>query len=656
MSPASNRGRPFPLVREGGRLEVPGPLEAEHHDVSIPALFARIVELRPEREALVCDGERLTYAALDARSNRLAARLRQAGVRPGDRVGVSLDRSVDLVVTMLAALKAGASYVPLDASYPEERLAFMRRDAGVRALVAARAADARLAAGERVRVVALAEERAMIDALPDKAPEGAAWPESEAYVVYTSGSTGTPKGISIPHRALVRLARDPGYARLGPADRVAQMANTSFDAAAFEIWGALLNGAALVMIGRDVSLRPASLAAALRAEGVTAAFLTTALLNAVSRAAPDAFAGLGFLGFGGEAADPVAVRRILVAGAPERLVHFYGPAENATFATWHAVESVAHGAATVPIGRAVADTRALVLDEEMRPVADGEAGELCLGGARLSHGYLGRAGLTAERFVPDPFSGEPGARLYRTGDQVRLGAAGDLEFVGRLDGQVKVRGFRIELEEVAAVLERHPAVTGAVAHVREDAPGDRRLVAYVVIRGDERREAAVGSRVRAWLKTQLPHFMVPSAVVVLDAFPLTPNGKVDRRALPAPQARADGVAPRTETEVALAAIWAEVLRLERVYADDDFFELGGHSLLATQMATRLTEAFRVELPLERIFGARTVAVLAEAVDAAREAGREAAMLALLDDLEELTDEEVAMLLSAESAGRHGAMA
>ncbi|HEU4455528.1 MAG TPA: non-ribosomal peptide synthetase, partial [Longimicrobium sp.] len=586
----TNRARPFHLFREAGRLEGLGVAEGEH-DLSVAELFARVVDLRPEREALVCDGERLTYAALDARANRLARRLAEVGVRPGDRVGVSLERSAELVASMLAVLKAGASYVPLDSSYPAERLAFMRRDAGVRALVVARAADAELAADERVRVVALAEERAAIDALPDEAPGARAWPESEAYVVYTSGSTGAPKGIAIPQHAIARLARDPGYARLGPADRVAQMANTSFDAAAFEIWGALLNGATLVMIGRDVSLHPAALAAALRAEGVTAAFLTTALLNAVSRTVPDAFAGLGFLGFGGEAADPAAVRRILVAGAPERLIHFYGPAENTTFATWHAVESVAHGAVTVPIGGAVSGTTVHVLDAEMRPVPDGAAGELCLGGVRLAHGYVARPGMTAERFVPDAFSGVPGARLYRTGDQVRRNARGELEFVGRLDGQVKVRGFRIELEEVAAVLERHPAVTGAVAHVREDAPGDRRLVAYVVARAEEADDASLGTRVRGWLKSQLPHFMVPSAVVVMEAFPLTPNGKVDRRALPAPEwTREDTyVAPRTETEATLAAIFAEVLGIERVGVDDDFFHMGGHSLLATQVVSRVRQ-------------------------------------------------------------------
>ncbi|HEU0053852.1 MAG TPA: AMP-binding protein, partial [Longimicrobium sp.] len=428
------------------------------------------------------------------------------------------------------------------------------------------------------------------------------------------------KGSAITHRGIARLARGADYLRLGPGHRVAQLSNTSFDAATWEIWGAWLSGAALVALPRELLLDPAALAEAVREWRLTTLFLTTAVFNAVAAARPDAFAPLAHLLFGGEAADPAAARRALEGGASRRLLHMYGPSESATYATWHPVTAVDEGAATVPIGRPVAHTSAHVLDEEMRPVADGGSGELYLGGEGLAHGYIGRPALTAERFVPDPFSRHAGDRLYRTGDLVRRNPRGELEFAGRLDGQVKLRGLRVELGEIEAALCRHPAIAQAVVLLREDAPGDRRLAAYAVAHAGAGVDAA---EVRDWLKARLPGFMVPAAVVALDAFPLTPNGKVDRRALPAPslEGRAEGAAPATETERALAAVWAEVLRVERVYADDDFFDLGGQSLLASQVTARVREALGVELPLRALFQAPTLAALAAAVDAARGEGR-----------------------------------
>jgi len=663
----------------GSRLHgdgLDGP-DAFAREASLPALFAEVVRARPHAEAVAWAGERLSYAELDARANRLARHLQGAGVRPGERVGLSLERSAELVTAMLAVLKAGASYVPLDPAYPAERRAFMRRDAGLAALLVARAADAGVEADERVRVVALDEARDAVAARPDEAPEAASFGGSEAYVVYTSGSTGTPKGIACTHRGVARLARGADYVRLGPGDRVAQLSNTSFDAATFEVWGALLSGATLVGVGREVSLDPAALAEAIRAEGVTTLFLTTALFNLVARAEPAAFAPLSHLLFGGEAVDPEAVRRVLAAGAPGRLLHVYGPTESTTFATWHRVDEVPAGASTVPIGRALAHTTAHVVGGEMK--VDGELrpaveGELYLGGDGVAHGYVGRPGLTAERFVPDPFSAVPGGRLYRTGDRVRWKECGSaevrecgsalasheserthalmhsrtavLEFVGRIDAQVKLRGWRVEPGEVEAALRRHAGVADALALVREDAPGEPRLVAYAVPRQGSSLDEDAGAALRAWLAERLPEYLVPAAVVTLDAFPLNPNGKVDRRALPAPSfaGRAEGVAPRTETEAALAEVWAEVLRVERVYADDAFFELGGQSLLAAQVAARVRGRLGVELPLRRVFEEPTLAHLAAAVDAEREA----ALLRMLDDLEGLTDEEVAALL--EKAG------
>ncbi|HEX9939784.1 MAG TPA: non-ribosomal peptide synthetase [Longimicrobium sp.] len=639
MDPTSARSR-LPLPDAPGGEAPHG--RAFRRDASLPALFGEVARARPHATAVVWGGERLSYGELDARANRLARHLRAAGVRAGGRVGLSLERGAALVTAMLAVVKAGASYVPLDPAYPAERRTFMRRDAGLAAIVCARRADAGVEAGEQVRVVALDDEAAAIAAHPAEAPVAAAFGGSEAYVVYTSGSTGTPKGTAITHRAVARLVRGTDYVRLEPGHRVAQLSNTSFDAATFEVWGALLSGATLVGVAREVSLDSAALAAAVREQGLTTVFLTTALFNAVARAEPAAFAPLEHLLFGGEAVDPGAVRRVLAAGAPRRLLHVYGPTESTTFATWHPVADVPEGAATVPIGRALAHTTAHVLDGGMRPAAEGE---LYLGGDGLAHGYVGRPALTAERFVPDPFS--EGARLYRTGDSVRLNERGEIEFVGRLDAQVKLRGMRIEPGEIEAALRGHPRVADAVAMVRDDAPGEPRLVAYVVPPHGAQVDAGAGAELRAWLAERLPDYLVPAAVVPLERFPLNPNGKVDRRALPAPAAarRADGVAPRTDTEVALAAVWAEVLRVEPVFADDDFYALGGQSLLAAQVTARVRDRVGVELPLRRLFEAPTLAALAAVVDEEREA----AFLRMLDDLEGLSDEEVAALLEAESA-------
>jgi amino acid adenylation domain-containing protein len=639
MDPTSARSR-LPLPDAPGGEAPHG--RAFRRDAPLPALFGEVARAHPHATAVVWGGERLSYGELDARANRLARHLRAAGVRAGGRVGLSLERGAALVTAMLAVVKAGASYVPLDPAYPAERRAFMCRDAGLAAIVCARRADAGVEAGEQVRVVALDDEAAAIAAHPAEAPVAAAFGGSEAYVVYTSGSTGTPKGTAITHRAVARLVRGTDYVRLEPGHRVAQLSNTSFDAATFEVWGTLLSGATLVGVAREVSLDPAALAAAVREQGLTTVFLTTALFNAVARGEPAAFAPVEHLLFGGEAVDPGAVRRVLAAGAPRRLLHVYGPTESTTFATWHPVADVPEGAATVPIGRALAHTTAHVLDGEMRPAGEGE---LYLGGDGLAHGYVGRPALTAERFVPDPFA--QGARLYRTGDRVRLNERGEIEFVGRLDAQVKLRGMRIEPGEIEAALRGHPRVADAVAMVRDDAPGEPRLVAYVVPPHGAQVDAGAGAELRAWLAERLPDYLVPAAVVPLERFPLNPNGKVDRPALPAPAAarRADGVAPRTDTEVALAAVWAEVLRVEPVFADDDFYALGGQSLLAAQVTARVRDRLGVELPLRRLFEAPTLAALAAVVDEEREA----AFLRMLDDLEGLSDEEVAALLEAESA-------
>ena len=465
-------------------------------------LVAEHAARAPDRLAVVYDGhaDALTYGELAARAHRLAHHLRDtaggAGIRPGDLVGIYLERSPDLIVAMLAVLVAGAGYVPLDTTYPERRVAFMIDDTRMRAIVTTTALAARLSAAPCaiVRLDAAADAAAIV-ARPTSAPPVAQRPGDAAYIIYTSGSTGTPKGVVVDHRAINRLVRDTDYIALGPGDRVAQASNASFDAATFEIWGALANGATLVGIPREILLEPIELAACLRRHRVGALFVTTSLFNQIARAQPDAFATLDHLLFGGEAVDVAAVRLVCERGAPRRLLHVYGPTESTTFATWHLVTDVVADATTIPIGLPLANTTAFVLDRHRAPVPLGAPGELYLGGDGLAHGYLRRDELTRERFVDSPFG--PG-RLYRTGDLVRRRLAdGAIEFLGRVDQQIKLRGFRIELGEVEAVLRGHGGVQDAVVALRQDPPGDKRLVGYLVP-SDAAYEVAIEEHHASW--------------------------------------------------------------------------------------------------------------------------------------------------------------
>jgi amino acid adenylation domain-containing protein len=582
-------------------------------DAGIPALFEAHAARTPDAPAALFHDASLTYGELNQRANRLAHHLVRAGVGPEARVGICLERGAEMVVAMLAVLKAGAAYVPLEPDYPAERLAFMLADAGVEVLVTQDSLRGALPAAEGVRMVRVDGDAARIAEERAENPAIETGPRSLAHVIYTSGSTGTPKGVGIEHRGVVRLVVETDYLRIGPDDRVGQASTPVFDAATFEVWGALLNGAALVGIPRDVVLAPERLEAAVRDGGITVLMLTTALFNQVARERPAAFNGLRAVLFGGEAADAAAARAVLAAGGPERMVNAYGPTENTTFSTTWRVRDVAEEATALSIGRPVANSSAFVLGGGLEPLPVGLPGELYVGGHGVARGYLGRPALTAERFVPDPFSAAPGARMYRTGDRARWRADGTLEFLGRLDGQVKIRGFRIEIGEIEAALRRHPGVTDCVVVARADADGGLRLVAYVAGEGD-------AEAFRAHLRRTLPDFMVPGAFVTLDRLPLNTNGKVDRRALPEPDpAAAEHVAPRTQTEEVLAGIWAEVLGLERVSADGDFFLLGGHSLLATRVISRVRAAFGVQPTVRTLFEAPTLAQLAEAIEGLRRA-------------------------------------
>ncbi|HEV3050920.1 MAG TPA: amino acid adenylation domain-containing protein, partial [Longimicrobium sp.] len=505
------------------------------------------------------------------------------GVGPESRVGLRLERSVANVVATLGVLKAGGCCVPVDMSYPLERMALMLADSAVRILLS----DADVDAPDLhlIRVDQVAE---LLAAGPDHTPSANASAGNLAYVFYTSGSTGRPKGVMMAHREVVQYAAClPQTMPIGPGDRVAQASNASFDAAVFEIWGALLNGATLVGIDRDVLFSAPLLGQALREQGITHLYQTAALFNQHVREQVDVYASLRQLVFGAEAVGTEGVRAMLRSGKPARVLHEYGPTEATVWCTLDVVEEVEEGAATVPIGRPIPNARAYVLDPAGEPLPVGVPGELCIGGDGVVRGDLGRPGLTAERFVPDPFATEPGGRMYRTGDRARWKADGKLEFMGRLDDQVKIRGFRIEPGEVEAAMAAYPGVREARVMMREDQPGDKRLVAYVVgdVEVDEFREH---------LRQSLPEYMVPAAFVPVERIPLTPNGKLDRRALPAPGSDAyasrEYEPPANETEQALAEIWAEVLRVDRVGRRDNFFKLGGHSLLAIQLIGRMRRA------------------------------------------------------------------
>jgi amino acid adenylation domain-containing protein len=622
-----------------------GAARVHPHASTLHAEFARVAEADPSRVALAWDGGTMAYGELHARSSRVANHLRRIGVRADEPVALAMDRSPELVVAVLGILKAGGAYVPINPQYPRGRVEMMLADCGARvALTQARLADTLPA--DALRVVSMDAGADAIAAEPADDPRVDAGADGAAYVIYTSGSTGRPKGVAVPHRAVLRLVRDTDYARFGADETWLQLAPVAFDASTLELWGALLNGGRVAIYPAELPT-PDALGAFIARHGVTAAWLTAGLFHQMVDANLPALGGLRQLLAGGDVLSVPHVRRVMEAHPGLRLVNGYGPTENTTFSCCHRIHAEDAERASIPIGRPIAGTTAYVLDAHLNPVPVDVPGELYVGGEGLARGYLNAPALTASRYVPHPFSATPGARLYRTGDRLRWRPDGTLEFLGRIDQQVKIRGYRIEPGEVEAVLQRDPSVAGCVVQVREDVPGERRLVAYVVPAPGAVDD--LPERVRARLRAELPAYMLPSAVVALDALPLTPNGKVDRRALPAPAPRRDGGAPqaepRTEVERALAAVWAEVLRADRVYLGDNFFELGGHSLLATQVVTRVRDALGVELPLAAVFEAPTLAGMAEAVEMAQLA----AMAELLDDLDELSDEQVLAMLEAESA-------
>ncbi|OLR94122.1 non-ribosomal peptide synthetase [Actinokineospora bangkokensis] len=618
-------------------------------DATVAQLFAEQVAAAPDAEALVDGDVSLTYAELDDRAGRIATLLREHGVGAETPVGVMLERGHELLTTLLAVAKAGGSYVPLDPGYPTERLRWMLDDAGAPVVLTRAALRDRL--GARTGVLALDEWSDALAAATPYTGDPGVGAAHVAYAMFTSGSTGRPKGVQVTHRAIARLVKGTDYAAFGPGERFAQVADAAFDALTFELWGSWLNGGTVCVIGSDDLLAPGGLGRALRANRVTGMFLTSALFTEVMADHPDSFAGMRTLMVGGDALNVGRVRALLALPAeqrPERLVNGYGPTETTTFAVCHTIEHVDEGAASVPIGRPIANTTAHVLDAHLRPVPEGVPGELYLGGPGVARGYANRAALTADRFLPDPFAGD-GSRLYRTGDRVRRLADGTIEFLGRADDQVKIRGFRIEPGEVESALGEHPDLAQVAVVVDSPASG-KRLVAYTAARpGSD----VAATDLRAFLADRLPPHLVPSVFVALPALPLTASGKLDRRALPPVgderQADTEYVAPKPGTQTDVAALIGEMLGLASVGAEDDFFALGGHSLLAMRLVARANELWACDVALRDFLHTPTVVRLAARVDATR-GGAAAAIAAgpsdedLLDRLDDLTDEEVEALL------------
>jgi len=615
--------------------------------MTIDGLFRTWVKRTPDRLALSDRTGQWTYAQLDRRATQIAGALTVAGIGADTPVALHLERSADLVAAMLGVLMAGGAHLVLDPGYPEERLRLMAEDARIGAVLS-RAAPPAWLSSLGVPLVRLSEidgtdTSVRTDLLPVPSPSRS-HPDSLACVVHTSGSTGRPKSVGIPHRAVVRLITATDHVTIRPDDVMLHLGDPAFDITAFEVWGALCNGARVAVLPGDEPLGPDEVLAALHDVRPTVVSLTGTLFNRVADIDPRAFGGLSNLFVVGEVMDPRRTRRVLGGGAPPTHLHNgYGPSENATFSTTYRADLLPDDALAVPIGMAITNTTAYVLNPALNTMPIGMVGELYVGGLGIARGYLGRPDLTAERFLPDPFGSRPGGRMYRTGDLVRRLPDGILDFLGRADQQVKIRGYRIEPGEIEAALLSRPDVQECVVRA-VDVGEDKRLIAYLVPQPGRTPPATT---VLGQLRDQLPLHMVPNHVVLLPALPVTASGKLDTRALPGVaesdtrRPDTDTVPPRTATERELWSIWAEALDVRTFGVYDGFFQIGGHSLLASVVRTAVRERLGVELPLRTLFDIPTIAGLAAEVERRGQSGHAESvdeLHGLLAELKRLSDE------------------
>lgn len=600
-------------------------------DFCVPQLVGQQAHTAPEAPALTADGQTLNYRELNRRANQLAHHLKDAGIGPGSLVGVCLPRSLDLAVGLLGILKAGGAYVPLDPGYPLERKSFMLEDARISVL---------LTHGHLLRelpvdgqtIICLDRDKQLLQTQPEDEPDVALTPNNRAYVIYTSGSTGKPKGVEVSHANLLNLVywhrRVYGVTA---ADRATQITSPAFDATGWELWPYLTAGASVHFLDEEARVSAPLLRDWLLEQQISITFLPTALAEGVLTLDWPETAALRYLLTGAD-----MLQHYPSPNLPFTFVNNYGPTEATVVATYGVVLPEEHPTRFPSIGRPIDNTQIYLLDEEMRQVPPGDAGELYIGGDSVAIGYLHRPEMTRERFVPDPFSTLPDARLYKTGDMARYLPDGQIDFLGRSDYQIKIRGYRIEPNEIATVLNSHPAIQTSVVIARDNRAGEKDLVAYIAI--DKTIDVSVRD-LQATLSSQLPDYMIPATYVVLDTLPVTSNGKIDRKALPEPVEEnmlqnEVKVSPATPLEELLEGIVASLLGLEHVSVEDNFFMLGGHSLLGTQIVARITATFGVNLPLRGLFEAPTVRLLAARVETL-----------LTEKLATMSEEEVQQLLN-----------
>ncbi len=598
-------------------------------NLCIHQLFEQEVARRPDAVAIRFADEQLTYRQVNERANQIAHRLRKLGVGPEVMVGTLLDRSLDLVVGLLGILKAGGAFVPLDPSYPMERLEFMAADIAAPVMLVQESVVQRLGfpgtsnpAWLHGKSLSLEQNRADIAQESVENPSNQTTADNLAYVMYTSGSTGQPKGVMVSHRAVVRLVKNTNYIDLGEREVFLQFSPISFDASTLEIWGALLNGGCLAMMPPEKQSL-SELGTAIRRYGVTTLWLTAGLFNVMVEQRVEDLKPLRQLVAGGDALSPAHVRKALENLPGCRLINGYGPTEGTTFTCCHTISVEDAEGSSIPIGRPIANTQVYLLDSENQLVPSGEAGELCIGGDGLARGYLNQPELTAAKFVRHPFRDEPEARIYKTGDLARYRPDGTIEFLGRSDNQVKISGYRIELGEIETVVMQYPSVRSTVVIARQDTPGEKKLVAYVVAS----EQGCSFAELRVYLQQKLPAYMMPSAFVLMDALPLSPNGKVDRALLPVPlvahpePSRAKSA--QSDMEQKIESAWLKVLVLQQVGLDDNFFDVGGDSLQLLAVHAEIQKKIESEFPLTDLFEYSTIRSLARHL--AGTSGQRAAM-------------------------------